>query len=272
MPYVDVGTHRLWVEERGAGPPVLFVHGLFLDGRVFEAQVEALSERYRTLAVDVRDHGRSDGPPQRWTLGRAAHEILTVVDELDHGPVHWVGLSMGGMIGFRAALAEPERIRSLALLDTSAGPEPRAWLHKAMARTAGAFGRPAMQVLMPYVVRQMFSPDGRDSPEADRWTERILTMDPAAVERASMAVFDRGSVVDRLPEIEIPSLVLVGEEDRATPRPHAETIADGLPDARLVEIPEAGHLSPIERPDAVTDALETFLRKTLAHQAEAEPS
>lgn len=194
MPYVDVGTHELWVQVKGTGEPVLFVHGLFLDGRSFDAQAEALSERYRTIQVDVRDHGRSGGPPTRWSLWDAAGELALLIEELDHGPVHWVGLSMGGMLGLRVALRKPELVRSLALLDTSAAPEDRAWLHRSMARLVQALGRPAMRVLMPYVVRQMFSPAGRSSPAAERWTERILAMEPEAIVRGSLAVFDRGAI------------------------------------------------------------------------------
>lgn len=269
MPYVDVGTHELWVSEKGSGPPILFVHGLFLDGRLFEAQADALSDRYRTVLVDVRDHGQSGGPPARWDLWDAATEICHLVDTLDLGPVHWAGLSMGGMIGLRAALAHPEQVRSLILMDTSADAEPRAWLHTAMARMVQVGGRPVARLMMPYVVRQMFSPDGRDSPAARTWTERILAMEPAETVRAALAVFERDSVLDRLDEIDQPSLVLVGEQDQATPLPHAQRLAEGLPDAELVRVPGAGHLTTLEAPEAVTDAIDSFMRKTLAHEAEA---
>lgn len=267
MPHVDIGTHRLWVTDKGSGPPVLFVHGLFLDGRMFEAQADALHDRYRTLAVDVRDHGRSEGPARDWTLWEAAGDLFRLLDELGIGRVHWVGLSMGGMIGLRFALKHPDKLLSLSLLDTTAHSEPRALLHKAMARSVDVGGRPAARVLMPYVLKQMFSPEGRSSEAAEVWTERILSMDTDALVRSAMAVFDRGSLADRLHEIEVPSLVVVGEEDQATPPSHAERLAKGLPDATFERIPNAGHLTPLEAPDAVTDALDGFLRHATATTA-----
>lgn len=260
MPHVRVDDHRLWIREKGHGPPVVFVHGLFFDGRIFEPMTDALAPRFRTLNVDVRDHGRSDRVPRRWSLEDAAREILTALTELDVGPVHWVGLSMGGMIGLRAALQAPERIRSLALLDTSAESEPRQLLHKAMAHVVRLGGAPAVRGLLPYAVGQMFSESFAGTPTAERWVDRIRTSDPEALYRACMAVFDRGSVVDRIGRLEQPALVLVGEEDRATPPEHGQRLVEALPDARLVRVPGAGHMTPLEAPDQVTDALERFLR------------
>jgi pimeloyl-ACP methyl ester carboxylesterase len=212
------------------------------------------------LAVDLRDHGRSEGPPKGWTLEQAAREVEQVVRELDARPVHVVGLSMGGMIGLRWALREPSSVRSLALLSTSAEAEPRAWLHKAMTEAVRVGGRPATRLLVPYAVRQMFSEDVRGTSEADTWRQRIVAMEPGALYRAGQAVFDRGSILDRVDGVDVPALVVVGEHDDAVPPDHGHRLADAL-DADVSQIPDAGHVLPVERPTQVGDELVHFLRR-----------
>lgn len=261
MPHVRVGDHELWVHAQGTGSPILFLHGLFFDGRIFEHQTETLHHRFRTLNVDVRDHGRSVGPEERWTLEEAAEDVVDVMDELETGPCHVVGLSMGGMIALRLALAQPDRVRSLALLDTNAGVEIERSLHVAMAWTVRLAGALGVRALMPYAAGQMFSQGFRSEPEAQEWIDRVRSKDPGEIFRGAMAVFTRTSVLERIHEIEHPTLVLVGEEDRATPPRHSKDIAQGIPNARLVTVPGAGHMTTIEQPEDVTEHLDSFVRR-----------
>jgi pimeloyl-ACP methyl ester carboxylesterase len=273
MSYVDVGTHRLWVTEKGRGSPVVLLHPLFLDARVFEPIEDALVEEHRLLAVDVRDHGRSEGPPEEWTLGQAVGELEHAMDELGVPSAHLVGVSMGGMIAMRWALAHPDRVRSLALLSTSADAEPRAWLHKAMTQAVRFAGRPATKLLLPYATRRMFSPQAREEePAVDEWRRRIATMEPDRLHRAGQAVFDREPILDRLDAIDAPALVLVGEEDEAVATEQGRRIADAL-DAEHEVVPDAGHVLPIEAPETVADELVHFLRRAEAKAVrDAEPS
>lgn len=272
MAYVDVGTHRLWVTEKGAGSPVVLLHPLFFDARVFEPLEGALVEEHRVLAVDVRDHGRSEGSSRPWTLDQAASEIDRALDELDVPQAHVVGVSMGGMIALRLALHRPDRVRSLALVSTSAEAEPRAWLHKAMTEAVRVAGRPATRLLMPYAIGRMFSQRARETGRADEWRRRIVAMDPGCLYRAGQAVFDREPILDRVDEIPAPALVLVADEDRAMPPDHGRRLAEAM-DAELTEIPTEGHLLPLEAPDAVEDELVHFLRRAEARAAgDVEPS
>ncbi|PSG96684.1 hypothetical protein BRD56_09370 [Thermoplasmatales archaeon SW_10_69_26] len=264
MSYVDVGTHRLWVTEKGRGSPVVLLHPLFLDSRVFERVAGDLVEEHRVLAVDVRDHGRSQGPPRSWTLREAAGEVEQAVRELEGRPAHVVGLSMGGMIGLRWALAHPDSVRSLALLSTSADEEPHAWLHQAMAEMVRVGGWPATQLLLPYATRRMFSEATQDSAEADVWRQRIAAMDPGALHRAGQAVFGRDAIVDRVGSIQAPALVGVAEQDEAVPPDHGRRLAEALPEAELAELPARGHLLPVEAPQALSEALVHFLRRAEA--------
>lgn len=269
MPYVNVGTHRLWITDKGAGVPVVLLHSLFFDGRVFEPVEDDLLDEYRVLVVDVRDHGRSEGPSARWSLTDAASEIERATSQLHQGPVHVVGLSMGGMIALRWALAHPDRVRSLSLLSTSAHSESRAWLHKAMTQLVRFGGRGATKLVLPYAIRKMFSPSARESPEAKRWRQRIAAEDPKRLYRGGQAVFDRDAIVDQLDRIQTPALVLVGSEDEAIAPEHGHRLAEGLPDAEIVEVPDAGHMLPLEAPATVGDELVHFLRRAQAKTVDA---
>lgn len=259
MPSIDLGSHELWYEDTGDGPAVLLVHGLFFDHRMWEAQIEALQDTYRCIAVDVRCHGRSGCPGTGWDLWDAAEDIAALLDHLELDQVHWVGLSMGGMIGLRFALDHQDRLASLTLLDTSAERETREKMHKAMAGLARIGGRPLIRLMMPYAAGQMFSRSFKDSPEAQPWLDQVKELEPDRLHAGAMAVFDRGSLVDRLAEIRVPTMVLVGDRDRATPPSKAETIEKGIPGARRALVPGAGHMSPVERPEYVNRLVGGFL-------------
>lgn len=259
MPSIDLGSHELWYEDTGDGPAVLFVHGLFFDHRMWEAQIEAFQGSHRCIAVDVRCHGSSGCPDTGWDLWDAAEDISALLDHLDLEQVHWVGLSMGGMIGLRFALDHQDRLASLVLLDTSAEREAREKMHKAMAGLARFGGRPLIRLMMPYVAGQMFSKSFKESPEAKPWLDQVEDLEPRRVHAGAMAVFDRGSLVDRLAEIRVPTMVLVGDRDQATPPQNAETLEKGIPDARRALVPGAGHLSAVERPEYVNRLVGGFL-------------
>lgn len=259
MPSIDLGSHELWYEDTGEGPPVLLVHGLFFDHRMWEAQVEALRPSYRCISVDVRCHGSSGCPEAGWDLWDAAEDMGALLDHLDLDQVHWIGLSMGGMIGLRFALEHQDRLTSLVLLDTSAEREAREKMHKAMAGLARLGGRPLIRLMMPYVAGQMFSKGFKDSPEAQPWLDLVKDLEPDRVHAGAMAVFDREALVHRLEEIRAPTMVLVGDRDRATPPSNAETLEKGIPGARRALVPGAGHMSALERPGYVNRLVGGFL-------------
>lgn len=268
MPHAHVDGTRLWFEETGSGdaPPAVLTHSLLLDSSMWEAQVPALSEDRRVLNVDVHGHGRSDDPG-RWTLEEAASDLARLLEEEDAAPAHWVGLSMGGMIGMRLALQRPDLLESLVLLDTSARPEGRRVLHQAFAWAVRIGGRPVARALTPYVAGQMFSPGYAHRAEAIRWKRLPLEMAPRELFHACLAVFRRGDVTDELGEVDLPALVIVGTEDRATPPPLAGELAEALPRARLERVEGAGHLSAIEAPDEVTGLVTAFLDEVDAGKA-----
>ena len=263
MAELAVNGTRLHVEDTGGGgPAVVFSHGLLLSARLWDHQVAALRSRYRCIAYDHRGQGSSAVPPERSIgMDTCAADAAELVEALGVAPCHFVGLSMGGFVGMRLAARRPELIRSLALLETSADPEPpenvpRYRLMTLVARFVGPW-IVAGQV-MPILFGKTFLSDPARAEERATWKARVGA-NRRAIWRAVNGVFERDAIHGELSRIRAPTLVLVGEEDVATVPAKAERIAAGIAGARLVRIPRAGHSSPVEEPAAVTAALRGFL-------------
>ncbi|MDO2381719.1 MULTISPECIES: alpha/beta fold hydrolase [Rhodococcus] len=142
--YLRVRDVDLYCEDTGGeGEPILFLHGFFFDGRMYEAQIAALRDRYRCLTLDFRGQGRSGHARTGFQLEQLTADVLTVIRRLDLAPAHLVGLSMGGFVGMRIGAREPDLLRSLTLLNTGATPHPpvRYPLHLALTAVAGFSGR-----------------------------------------------------------------------------------------------------------------------------------
>ena len=254
---------QLAVEDSGGGgPTVLFSHGLLYSLRMWDAQIAALRPRFRCIAYDHRGQGESEAPLTGLDMDTLTEDVAALIDTLGIGPVHFVGMSMGGFVGMRLAARRPELVRALVLIDTSAGPEPPANL----PATAGWSGSRAGSGRARCWVGCRRSCTGRAPgriPAAPRTCVRGATtssgMDAVAMTRAVEGVLTRQSAMPLLPRIHRPTLVLVGEEDTATVPARSEEIAAGIPGARLVRIPRAGHMSPIDAPDSVTAQLRGFL-------------
>lgn len=269
---VETRLGRLFVEERGEGAPVFLWHSLLCDGGMWRFQVPRLAEHYRILNVDGPGHGRSSPIRRPFTLWDCADAAVEVMDALEIERVHWVGLSWGGMVGMRLALTYPDRVRSLALLDTSAARESRRKLpsYKVMAFIAARLGpvRPLIDRIEPVFFTQWTRENNRAVVELFR--DHLARMEPSSIRRAVDAViFDRTDIRDRIGQIRRPTLVLVGRDDVATPPSRSREIVERIPGASLVEIPNAGHLSALEQPDRVTEALLGFLRSAGATKTRA---
>jgi 3-oxoadipate enol-lactonase len=255
------GAH-VHYEVTGEGPPLLLGHSLFCDGRMWERVLPALSRRFRVYNIDVRGHGRSTWT-EPFTLEDLAGDWVALMDHERIERALLCGLSMGGMTAMRLVLAHPDRVAALALLDTSADAEPSidrvVYLILAELQRATGLLRP----FAPIIERKMFGKTARrEQPEVvAQGMARILERDVRAFYPAFQAVFRRNRLYERLGEIRCPTLVLVGEEDVATPPRRAERVARGIAGAELQRIPGAGHLSPLEQPAVVEQALLRFLER-----------
>ena len=255
---------ELYVEEHGAGQPVLLIQGLGYAIWRWHAQVPALSRARRAIVFDNRGAGRSVKARGPYTIELLADDAAAVLEDVAGGvPAHVVGLSMGGYIALTLALRHPELVRSLVLTGTAAGgpetsPVPAATLDAWLA----AAGLPPEE----YARRTMplsFAPGWTD--EHPEEYERLLAArlefptPPecwAAQYDACTVFLERGAPVE---QIDVPALVLHGDADRVVPVENGRSLARRLPHARLVVLAGRGHLAPLETPETFNAEVLRFL-------------
>ncbi|NIR38383.1 MAG: alpha/beta fold hydrolase, partial [Actinobacteria bacterium] len=240
----------------------VFSHSYLVDSHQFDAQIEALADRYRVIAFDHRDHGRSSRATAPYDLDDLVDDTVGFIEQLGIAPCHFIGLSTGGFVGMRIAFRRPELFRSVTLMDTDAGAE------RALAKTKNkglllALRLVGLGPLMGQAMKAMFGPqflkDADRREEAAFWRRRIRDNDPAALVRFGNAIFARSDVLEELRGVDLPCLVVAGAKDRALPKDAAPAMAAAIPGARLEFIADAGHLCTIEKPDEVTAVLSSFL-------------
>jgi 3-oxoadipate enol-lactonase len=263
MPYLETNGARLHYEDSGAGPQtIVFAHGLLWSGRMFDAQVAALRDRYRCVTFDFRGQGQSEVTRDGYDMDTLFVDAAGLIESLGCVPCHFAGLSMGGFIGMRLAARRPELLRSLILVETSADPEPleNVTSYKRMVNVVRVLG-PAVVAsrVMPAMFGRTFMTDPARAAERAEWQRRLTANHRVGSTRAALAVFDRQGIYDEIAGISLPTLVIVGDEDTATRPDRARRIVERIPNARLVTIPQAGHTSTVEQPAAVNDAILAFL-------------
>lgn len=265
MPNIDVNGTRLHYVEQGSGPEtVVFSHSYLLDGSHFKPQIENFSNRYRCLAFDHRGHGGSDRPESGYDMDNLYADALAFIEAMDCGPVHFVGLSTGGFIGLRIGFRRPDVLRSLTLMGTSAEPESAAnhVKYEIMLRMVQVIG---VRPLAGYVMSLFFSKASRSDPsrelELRRFRQMIVDNDADSLVRFGRGIFGRQSVTEHLAGIDVPTQVIVGSEDRSQPPTQARRIADRIPGAQLLIIPGAAHVSTIDAPEEVNEALDNLWQR-----------
>jgi pimeloyl-ACP methyl ester carboxylesterase len=257
---------RIHYTDTGHGTPILLGHSFLCSGEMWEPQVDALSRVARVINVDFRGHGQSSHATDPYTLYDVLEDMLAVLDQLGIERAVWAGLSMGGMVAMRAALATPERVTGLIVLGSDAGVEGRLKLlrYRALGLVARLVG---VHPIMPAVLKQMF---GRTTLASrgelvTHWRERFGHVHVPSVLNGLGMLSGRDDLTRKLPRIEVPALVIVGEEDLALPPARSAAIAAGLANARLLTVAGAGHLVCLERPDLVTDEMVAFLSEVPHH-------
>lgn len=238
------------------GDPVLVLsNSLGTTQELWERQLPGLTERLRVLTYDHPGHGSSPLPEQPCTVEALARGLLARLDELGLGRVSFGGVSLGGMVGMALALDAPERVERLVLSCTSAclGP-PESWAER--ARIVRAEG---MDAIADTVVGRWFTPElARDEPElVARFRASLVATPPEGYARCCEAI-GAWDARERISAISVPTLVVAGAEDPATPVEHAELITARIHGARLLVLERAAHLANVER-------AETFTRAALEH-------
>ncbi|MDM9615018.1 alpha/beta fold hydrolase [Kosakonia cowanii] len=248
----------------GEGPVLLFAHGLFTSHHIFAAQVQALSHAYRCIVVDMPGHGLSGYDATGWTLDDLSRDLALMIEELALGKITIVGQSQGAMVALRLAATYPKLLAGLVLIGTSARAElPERldiWRRQRETLLKGADeAREALfTTLQSYVNSEEWLQNHPHEAAEERAMMHAHNREGLAL-ALDAAVFDRGDITHLLPTIAAPTLVIVGEEDRATPVELSKEIAALLPDAQLLTLAKTGHHPPTEAADAVTAAIAGFI-------------
>jgi 3-oxoadipate enol-lactonase len=269
--YVRTRLGRWFYEERGAekrprAPAIILWPSLLFDGSMWKHQLPLLAELGRVVVFDPPGHGKSEVPPP-FSLEDNAEALVDALGELRVDRVVMVGLSWGGMLAMRLALQHSERVAALALFDTSAEAEDRARVLK--YRLFASYGR--RLGLPPALVRKQITPlmfcerTRAEHPDLVERFERDVGGFPwEGLARAAKAVvIARTDVLSRMRDVRVPTLVVCGREDSATEPVHSDRLASAIPGAKLAWIEDAGHVSALEQPKAVSDVLLPFVRSQL---------
>jgi 3-oxoadipate enol-lactonase len=269
------------VTGRPTGPPILFIQGLGADKNGWNLQRLATAPRYRGVALDNRGAGRSDKPHGPYSLEQMADDAIAVLDDAGVETAHVVGASMGGAITQILAVKYPERTRSITLACTAGRNHPwreellASWRDHALERGIGSMGHDAARwVIGPRSFRRLLPAIGWLGPLALGRPSHAFAAQCDAILSASD---QHQELIERLPEIEVPTLVLVGNQDILTPRGDSEDLAATIPTAELVVISGAAHGFMVEHASTFNRVLLEFLGRAerayqnrIAEQAELD--
>ncbi|WP_017255848.1 alpha/beta fold hydrolase [Pseudomonas tolaasii] len=258
MAWFDHEGCSLHYEEYGHGAPLILIHGLGSSSQDWELQIPVLARHYRLIVVNVRGHGRSDKPRERYSIQGFTFDLIALIEHLDLPPAHVVGLSMGGMIAFQLAVDEPARLKSLCIVNSAPEVKMRSvddywqWAKRwSLARvlSLATIGKALGERLFP----QPHQADLRRK-MAERWAKND--------KRAYLASFDAivgWGVQEQLSRIACPTLVISADHDY-TPVAQKENYVKLLPDARLVVIADSRHATPLDQPEVFNATLLDFLK------------
>lgn len=262
MAYVTLGGLRIFYHMAGSGHPVVFVHGHGLDSRMWEGQMAGLARLYTVVRYDMRGHGQSEAPPTGYTRAHLAAELFGLVNALGFTKPSIVGHSRGGTVGLEYALAHPDRISTLTLVGSSVEgyytQEEIAWTiekERALLLREGVSERFVRAALLspiyagikrqpdklPLLKSMIGAWSGAD------WRDRTAYTPPPRLQ------------IERLQEVNVPVLVAVGEHDLRLFHEIAELFCGAFRVARRATVPGAGHMAPLEAPEALNDILVDFI-------------
>lgn len=263
MPKTKINNIDIYYEVHGAGEPLLLIMGLGANATAWVLQIEEFSKHYTVIAFDNRDSGRSEKMAASYSMRQMASDAIGLLDELSIGTAHVFGMSMGGMIAQELVLHYPDRVRSLVLGGTMAG-GPQAVMAgpQLITEWISIAGLPLEQKIEAGL-RFLYS-DGFIAENKERLLERSLTNShlmapPNALQRQIMAVMGY-NVHDRLREIDAPTLVLTGTDDKIVPSANSKILVNGIPAADLVEFEYAGHGFIIEKAQETNAHVLDFLQ------------
>jgi 3-oxoadipate enol-lactonase len=260
MPYRTVNGIRLRYELWGEGEtPLVLLHGLGSSADDWMLQLPAFAPHFLCVLPDLRGHGLSDKPDGRYSISLFADDVAKLLEELGLTPAHVLGLSLGGLVAQQLAIDRPAMVRSLVLINTFPGlwPPPLHVLGMLVRRRGSVLGSQSMAETAGRIAADLF-PNAHLDVLRDLTMRRLAANDADAYRRATLAVL-RFRPGRKLQRVTRPTLIIAGENDRVVPRVYQERLRRQLPHAQFVLIPNSGHASNIDQPEAVNAAVLDFL-------------
>jgi 3-oxoadipate enol-lactonase/4-carboxymuconolactone decarboxylase len=259
--FVDLDglTVHVRIDGDAGRPPLVLLHSLGTCLEVWDAQAEALAREFRVIRPDLRGHGLTGLGAGDAGIEDMARDVLGVLDALGVDQAHLGGLSIGGLVAQALALAAPARVLSLMLCDTAmVFPPAQMWRDRAaLARAQG------LDVLEDGVLARWVTPAGMDTAAA-RGLRAMLRRTPAEGYAAAADALGDCDLSERIAALAMPTLIIVGDQDQATPVAAAQAMQAAIAGSELVVLAGAAHIPTVECPAAVTAAMQGFLRRVCA--------
>jgi 3-oxoadipate enol-lactonase len=248
------------LEGPASGPVITMSNSLASNLSMWDPQMPVLTSRYRVLRYDTRGHGGTDAPAGPYSLDELTEDVRALLQALGITRTHFIGLSMGGMIGQIMAIKYPQLLQSVVLCDTmSRVPTEAKPMWEERIHTAETHGMEAL--VEPTIARWFTAPFRDQRPDVmDKVRTMIRTTPPRGYAGCCSAIAAL-NLTDRLPEITLPTLIIVGEDDPGTPVAASRVIHEQIKGSELVILKSAAHLSNLEQPEAFNQALTAFLQK-----------
>lgn len=261
MPAVSIGDADIHYEESGQGPALMLVSGLSGLGSFWAEQVRELSRDFHVIVHDHRGAGQSTHSRIEYSVEQMAADTVGLMDALSVDSAHLVGHSTGGAIGQVLALDHPQRVRSLVLSATWAGPDPY-FRRLFESRKQALLDSGVAEYLRGAVLFQCppWWISANDALISERHAALIPASAPVEVIASRIDAIVRHDRRARLKDIRVPTLVIVAADDMITPRLYSEELASRIPGAKLVVVDAGGHLAPAIAASAYNDAVGAFLR------------
>jgi pimeloyl-ACP methyl ester carboxylesterase len=254
----------MWLESQvsGSGPAIVLLHGFPLDRTMWERQISEFAEDFRVITLDLRGHGASPAPDGTYTMDQMADDVLETLDSLGlTEPFVVGGLSMGGYVAMSIAARHPERLKGLMLINTRAKADTpeTARIREELAQIVLREGK--VDAVVGTMAPRLVSPSTLvNHPELmTRLQEQMNAISPTGVVNTLRGLAIRPDRTEALARFRKPTLMIAGADDLLIPITESNEMAAVIPDANLVVIPHAGHLAPLENPEATNTAIRHFL-------------
>ena len=261
MELASNGSHfHCQIDGKEDAPTIVLSHGLATDLHMWDDVVPALAREYRVFRYDARGHGRSPATPAPYSLSELGADVIGLLDAADLGQVHFVGLSMGGMVGMGLGVEHGDRLASLTVCDARGHAPPQ--YRDAWAGRCDAVRQGGIEAMVEPSVSRWFTPAFQSRPDdMERMRQMVRRTSSEGYCGCAMALRDL-DYERRLPELKVPTLYLVGDGDNGAPPEVMAKMHAATPGSQYIEIAEAGHMSAVEQPEAFAEAILQFLNDT----------